>query len=286
MSTSQADLTQYPRVTPPQSIADQPLTPPKTDKKAIAGALRIEFRLVEGEYGLIEKTLQQDNVLSGYVQDKIRSVNFRYYEWLLVWIFPTARSRAKQRCRYGGPKYSMSLSGPELQAVGVVLDEAFRDDEGNAVDHPGICLRLSDFTCERLARGEMGDEDEDVGISESKLRRALRTEPLGNHAKKQERSETPPEEVTPGDEAGHAKEEERASKRADLDWIIRTEHQLRASQTRLLSMEKLLYSNARANCNYAFCPDCISRRRDALCISSCSVVPLPSIAFPVSSLNP
>jgi hypothetical protein len=100
MSTSQADVAQHQRVTPPASLTDQPLTPPLTDKKPFAGALRvialffreiqegknttrdtqIEFALAEGQYGHIETTLQQDDVLSGHVQDKIRFVDLRLRE--------------------------------------------------------------------------------------------------------------------------------------------------------------------------------------------------------------
>jgi len=86
MSMSQADVTKHQDVTPPSSFTDQPLTPPLTDKKPYAGALhvialfkqiqsgidaeqdaRTEFQLAEGEYDQIESILQQDDVLSGYV---------------------------------------------------------------------------------------------------------------------------------------------------------------------------------------------------------------------------
>jgi hypothetical protein len=79
MSISQADVMKHPDVTPPPRFTDQPLTPPLTDKKPFAGALRvialfrqihagidterdarIEFQLAEGEYDQIESTLQQD----------------------------------------------------------------------------------------------------------------------------------------------------------------------------------------------------------------------------------
>ena len=75
------------------------MTPPLTDKKPFAGALhvialfreilqgrnttrdtQIEFELAEGEYDHIERTLQQDHVLWGYVQDKIRFVNLGHGE--------------------------------------------------------------------------------------------------------------------------------------------------------------------------------------------------------------
>jgi hypothetical protein len=45
------------------------------------------------------------------------------------------------------------------------VQEAFRDDDGNPTDHPGLRLRPSDFACEELAPNEMEDNDTDVSIS-------------------------------------------------------------------------------------------------------------------------
>ncbi|KAA8627250.1 Z1 domain containing protein [Pyrenophora tritici-repentis] len=356
MSTSQADVVQRQHVTPPPSLTDQPLTPPLTDKKPFAGALhvialfreiqqgrnttrdtQIEFELAEGEYDHIERTLQQDHVLWGYVQDKIR-YDYDEDQCRLVVRMPTethelfidaveddirsqlkkirngsgkqaefaqkvrparsteirfdtsalsskskyepdasfkhkdaqypgviievAYSQKKKRLvrlaenylldsdanvrvvvgldiAYGKESRKATLSlwrpqlfdtpdGPELRAVDMVVDEAFRDDEGNPVDHPGIQLRLSDFTSKGLARKEIGDEDADICISgiqlcryidaaESNVRRALWTESLDNNVKKRKRSETPPEEIQSSDEAKYAKQEERAAKRTDCD---------------------------------------------------------------------
>ncbi|RMZ67019.1 recQ family helicase [Pyrenophora seminiperda CCB06] len=117
---------------------------------------------------------------------------------------------------------------PELRAVEVVADEAFRDDEGNPVDQPGLRLRLSDFTYEELAQKEMGDEDTDIYISgsqlcqylyaaESRVVRALGKHSFTTEVKKRKRSETPPEEIRAGDEARYTEQEERAAKRADCD---------------------------------------------------------------------
>ncbi|KAF9733735.1 hypothetical protein PMIN01_08078 [Paraphaeosphaeria minitans] len=147
MFISQADLMKHQNVTPPPTFTDQPLTPPLTDKKPFAEA----HRLADGEYDQIESTLQQNDVLSGYVDEKIRRV----------------------------------------------ADVAFRDEEGNPVDQPGLRLRLSEFAYEGLAQKEMGEEDTEI--------------------KKRKRSETPPEEIRAGDEARYAKEEERAAKRVDHD---------------------------------------------------------------------
>ncbi|KAF1841541.1 uncharacterized protein K460DRAFT_388461 [Cucurbitaria berberidis CBS 394.84] len=355
MSTSQGGVAQHQHVTQPPSTTDQPLTPLLTDKKPFAGALRVialfrdiqagritkrdtqvEFQLAEGEYGHIERTLRRDDVLSGYVQDKIRydydedqcrlfvRVSTETHERFIDAVEDDIRSQLKkirnglgrkaefaqkvhpvrlteirfdasalsskskyepdasfrhedaqypgviievaysqQQGRlgqlsenyildsdanirvvvgldiaYGKESRKATLSiwrsqlfdttdGPELRAVDVVMDEAFRDDEGNPVDHPGLRLHLSDFTCEGLAREELGDEDADICISgiqlcryidaaEGKVGRALRTESLGNNVKKRKRSETPAE-IQSSDEAKYAKQEERAAKRADYD---------------------------------------------------------------------
>ena len=91
MSTSHANIMQRQTVTPPPRFTDHPLTPPLTDKKPFTEAPRVialfrqihsegiaerdtqtEFQLAIGEYDQIESTLQQDDVLSGYVEEKIR----------------------------------------------------------------------------------------------------------------------------------------------------------------------------------------------------------------------
>ena len=96
MSGSQVNTTKDPHATPPSSFTDQPLTPLLTDKKLFAKAPRVialfrqiqagrntkqgtlkEFKLIQGEYDWIKNALQQDEVLSGYVRDKIRLVEVR-----------------------------------------------------------------------------------------------------------------------------------------------------------------------------------------------------------------
>jgi hypothetical protein len=81
-------------VTPASSFTKQPLTPPPTDKKPFAQALRIialfrdrqagrdtkqdpwtEFQLVPGEYAEVERLLSHDEALSGFVENKIRYVH-------------------------------------------------------------------------------------------------------------------------------------------------------------------------------------------------------------------
>jgi hypothetical protein len=99
MSRSFTRLVQRRQVTPPPRFTDHPLTPPLTDKKASAEATRVlklfreiragthtkqrpweEFKLTPGEYDQVKSALHQDNALSGYVQDKIRLVDFRQCE--------------------------------------------------------------------------------------------------------------------------------------------------------------------------------------------------------------
>ncbi|KAF2726979.1 hypothetical protein EJ04DRAFT_539181 [Polyplosphaeria fusca] len=91
MSTSQDLVTQATHITPPSSFANDPLTPPPTDEIPFPQARRIvslfksiqdgrysqkqswsEFQLVPGEYDEIERQLERDEALSGYIQDKIR----------------------------------------------------------------------------------------------------------------------------------------------------------------------------------------------------------------------
>jgi len=92
MSTSQASITQDHHTTPPSSFVDRPLTPPPTVEKQfshVRPVLRLftdiragshvrgpwtEFQLAEGEYDEIERRLEKDKALSGYVKDKIRWV--------------------------------------------------------------------------------------------------------------------------------------------------------------------------------------------------------------------
>lgn len=100
MSTLQEDVVQHQRVTPPSSLIDrQPLTPPLTDKKPFAEAIRVvaffreilegrnttrdrlvEFKLAEGDYAHIERTLRQDDELWGFAQNKIRFVDIKHGE--------------------------------------------------------------------------------------------------------------------------------------------------------------------------------------------------------------
>jgi hypothetical protein len=109
--------------------------------------------------------------------------------------------------------------------------QAFRDAHGNPTDYGDLRLRLSDFAHEELARKEIGDKGPELVVSTQQLCEYLdaaetmagRSESLGEHSigpgiKKRKRSETPPEEITSGDESRYVAQEERAAKRmADCD---------------------------------------------------------------------
>lgn len=124
-----------------------------------------------------------------------------------------------------------TADGDELRVVQEIVDEAFRDDQGNSTDHVGLRLRLRDFVYEELAHSELRDEDQELVVSSQQLCEYLNAaetmvggmESLGEHSipsrlKKRKRSETPPDQITSGDEARYVEQEERAAKRmADDD---------------------------------------------------------------------
>ncbi|PVH92418.1 hypothetical protein DM02DRAFT_733711 [Periconia macrospinosa] len=116
--------------------------------------------------------------------------------------------------------------GPELRAVQVVAGKVFRDDKGHPTSHTDLRLRLRDFAYQELVQQEMGDWHQELTISseqlcdylaaaEAKMRQAgsLGQHSIGPGVKKRKRSETPPEEITAGDEARYIEREERAAKR-------------------------------------------------------------------------
>jgi hypothetical protein len=91
MSFSQTQIPQFPTITTPSSVANQHLTPPPTDEKQFAQVYRVialfeeirtgrhidqqpwtEFWLAEGDYDEVERHLELDEELWGYVKDKIR----------------------------------------------------------------------------------------------------------------------------------------------------------------------------------------------------------------------
>ncbi len=96
MSTSQTFLKGPQHITPPSNFADAPLAPPPTDEKAFTQAPRVialfkdiqagrhinqapwaHFQLARGEYDEIEREVERDESLFGYINDKIRFVSSR-----------------------------------------------------------------------------------------------------------------------------------------------------------------------------------------------------------------
>jgi hypothetical protein len=96
MSTSQTPLKEHKNITPPSSFIGMPLTPPPTDEKAFPQVPRVlalfkeieagrhvgrhpwtEFQLTLGEYDEIERRLEREESLWGYVRDKIRYMSSR-----------------------------------------------------------------------------------------------------------------------------------------------------------------------------------------------------------------
>ncbi|KAF2758767.1 hypothetical protein EJ05DRAFT_438545 [Pseudovirgaria hyperparasitica] len=115
--------------------------------------------------------------------------------------------------------------GDELRAVQEIVDEAFRDEQGNPTNRPGLQLHLSDFANKGLVRDQIGTQDQDLVVSTKELCQFLtdaeeKVHQLGSLSKdslapgvtKRKRSETPPEELSSSDEARYVEEEERAVK--------------------------------------------------------------------------
>ncbi|KAH0558348.1 hypothetical protein GP486_004996 [Trichoglossum hirsutum] len=327
-------------ITPPSSFIDPPLTPSPTDKvftqaPRVIALFRLiksgrhvglhpwtEFQLARGEYSEIERRLEQDECLWGFVKDKIRydydgtrnrlvvrmptavhgllisgvedvircglerirggsdkggsdkAALFAQKVWLArstVIHFPvddappTTRSKhepdasfwhadavypgviievsySQKRKRldrlaeeylldsnasvrvvvgldieYGGEKSRKATlsvwrthvfhtdDGDELRVVQEIADEAFRDDQGNPTDHPGLRLQLSDFACGRLTE-DIGGESQEILLSTQqlcqyltaaedkirKLKQGMLVEiPLPLGVKKRKRSRTP-----------------------------------------------------------------------------------------------
>ncbi|KAF1952018.1 hypothetical protein CC80DRAFT_573058 [Byssothecium circinans] len=123
------------------------------------------------------------------------------------------------------PDISQTPNGPVIHVVKV--EEAFRDDNRNPVGN-GLRLRLRDFAYDELADKDMGNEDEGIDISGTKLcqylnaaesaaKRPRQRKYLPSNATKRGRSPIPPEELRPSDEAKQAEKEERAEALADRD---------------------------------------------------------------------
>ncbi|KAF2799726.1 hypothetical protein K505DRAFT_332307 [Melanomma pulvis-pyrius CBS 109.77] len=101
-----------------------------------------------------------------------------------------------------------TTNGDELRVVQETVDEAFRDDQGNPTNHPGLRLQLSDFACEELTRDAIKDENPEITVSsqqlceyiaaaEDKIRRQsmLIKHSILPGVKKRKRSESPPETI-------------------------------------------------------------------------------------------
>ncbi|MCJ1386747.1 hypothetical protein MMC17_009873 [Xylographa soralifera] len=124
-----------------------------------------------------------------------------------------------------------TVNEDELRVVREMTDEAFRDDEGNPTDHPGLRLQMSDFACEELTQDVVRNGNEEIVLSTQHLCRYLATAEdntrgqralLVRHSilpgvKKRKRSETPPEMMASDDEAKYVEQEQRAAKRMESD---------------------------------------------------------------------
>jgi len=122
-----------------------------------------------------------------------------------------------------------TTDGDELQVVQEIADRAFRDDQGNPTDYPGLRLRLSDFACKALTNNEIGPGDREISLSTQQLcqflavaeekiqgRKALIRDSLPG-VKKRKRSETSPEWMASDDEAWYVEQEKKAVKRVAED---------------------------------------------------------------------
>ncbi|KAI9853397.1 MAG: hypothetical protein M1813_002235 [Trichoglossum hirsutum] len=118
----------------------------------------------------------------------------------------------------------------DSDAIQEIADEAFRDDQGNPTDHPGLRLQLSDFACEGLTTDVVRGGDREILLStqqlcqyltaaEDKVRRrgTLAKNSLPPGVKKRKRSRTPPERMASDDEAKYAEQERKAAKRISDD---------------------------------------------------------------------
>ncbi|KAI9861212.1 MAG: hypothetical protein M1813_005385 [Trichoglossum hirsutum] len=346
MSTSQTPLKEHKNITPPSSFIGMPLTPPPTDEKAFPQVPRVlalfkeieagrhvgrhpwtEFQLTLGEYDEIERRLEREESLWGYVRDKIRYDYFARSNRLVVrmptgihglliasvdvslssqlevicngsdkaalfaqkvrlalstviyfpvddappstkskhepdasfWhddaeypgvIIEVSYSHKRKRLNRLAETYLLdsdasvqvvvgldveygkkasreatlsvwrsrvfhTTDGDELGVVQEISDQAFRDEQGNPTDHPGLRLQLRDFACQELVQDKLGDEDRELVVStqqlcqyltaaETKMQRresgSLSKSSLAPGLKKRKRSKTPPEGIASDDE--------------------------------------------------------------------------------------
>jgi hypothetical protein len=106
----------------------------------------------------------------------------------------------------------------------------FRNEQGHPTEHPGLRLQLSDFANKELALRESRDKDREIVVTtqqlceyldaaETKVARleSLSEDSIAPGLKKRKRAETPPDQITSGDEAKYVGQEERAAKRMAED---------------------------------------------------------------------
>jgi hypothetical protein len=109
-----------------------------------------------------------------------------------------------------------------------ISSQAFRDDQGNPTNHPGLRLQLSDFACKELIEDAIRDGGQEILLSTQQLCQYLTTaedrvrgyrvgikSSILPGVQKRKRSETPPERMASGDEAKYIEQEERAAKRME-----------------------------------------------------------------------
>lgn len=99
------------------------------------------------------------------------------------------------------------------------FSQAFRDDQGDPTNYPGLHLQLRDFANEELTQGEV--EDQELSISTQQLCEYLTAAETKVQQReslsKQYRSQTPPEIIASVDEAKYTEREQRAVNRSSDD---------------------------------------------------------------------
>ena len=123
-----------------------------------------------------------------------------------------------------------TVEGDELRVDQDTANEAFRDEQGNPTDHPGLRLQLSDFACEELTKDAVSEKGREIAISTQELcqylaaaeekgrgQRALIRHSILPGVKKRKRLATPPERLASDDEAKYVEQEEMVAKRIAED---------------------------------------------------------------------
>ncbi|KAI9857472.1 MAG: hypothetical protein M1813_008222 [Trichoglossum hirsutum] len=223
MSTSQPPLKEYQQSTLPSSFVDTPLTPPPTDEKVSTQALR-DIALF-GDIQAGRHTKQHSVIVEVAYSQKKKRLDRLAEDYLL---------NSDASVQIVRTHIAHTGDGDELRVVREISDEAFRDDQGNSTDHPGLRLHLSEFACEELTQNVISARNGEVFLSTQQLcrylaaaedktqgKRTLVKHSIFPEVKKRKRSETPLERMASDDEAEYVKQEERAAKRIadnDLDY--------------------------------------------------------------------